>query len=76
MVFKYRRKTDRGSSWDDESMRQAFHAVRVEKKGIRQAAAQFRIPYPTLRKHLIKDKPTQVNTNISAFYIHLNHSTE
>lgn len=60
MVYKYVRKTDRGKGWDKDSMELAFKAVRVDKVPIRQAAAKHNIPYPTLRKHLIKNSTEQV----------------
>lgn len=61
MVFKYKRKTERGKGWTKESMQQAFQAVRIDKLAIREAARKYGIPYPTLQKHLIKDSTDQVN---------------
>ncbi len=61
MVFQYKRKTDRGNGWTKESMENAFKAVKIDRLGIREAARKFDIPYPTLRKHLIKNSTDRVN---------------
>jgi hypothetical protein len=63
MVFNYKRKTDRGNGWTEESMKLAFEAVKTHKLGIREAARKFSIPYATFRKHLIKNSTAVVIQN-------------
>lgn len=54
MVYKYKRRTER-ASWIEETLQAAMEAVTEdEKMSIRGAAEKFNIPYPTLRKHIIK----------------------
>ncbi len=60
MVFNYVRKTDRGSRWTEESMAKAMKNIKEDKMAIREAAVNFDIPYPTLRKHCIKGSAAKV----------------
>ncbi len=54
MVYKYKRKMDRGSSWTEASMSAALEAIKstTSPMGIREAAREFDIPYATLHKHV------------------------
>ncbi|CAH1999837.1 unnamed protein product [Acanthoscelides obtectus] len=54
MVFNYKRKTERAQGWDENIMNRAINAINQKGTSIRGAALQFRIPYPTLRKHFLK----------------------
>lgn len=54
MVFKYKRKSTRAEGWTEEIMASALKAIENKTSTIRSAAKQFNIPYPTLRKHYIK----------------------
>jgi hypothetical protein len=62
MVYKYKRRTER-ASWSEAALKSAMSAVTDafdgEKLSIRAAAEKFDIPYPTLRKHIIKNSMTK-----------------
>ncbi len=47
MVYKYKWKMDRGSSWTEASMSAALEAIKstTSPMGIREAAREFDIPY-------------------------------
>lgn len=55
MVYKYTRKTERGSTWTEETMGSAIEAVQ-NGLSIRRAALKFHIPFSTLLKHIESNK--------------------
>lgn len=63
MVYRYKRKTNKGDGWTEEDMQMALSKIKVDKMAIREAASKFHIPYPTLRKHFIKDSAKKVSLN-------------
>lgn len=64
MVHKYERKSDRAATWTEESMKLALHAIQHDKITIRAAARMFVIPYPTLRKHVMKNSAEKVRRGV------------
>ncbi|CAH2018133.1 unnamed protein product [Acanthoscelides obtectus] len=54
MVFKYKRKTERAQGRDENVMNRAINSINQRETSIRGDVLQFRIPYPTLRKHFLK----------------------
>lgn len=52
MVYRYKRKTDRGNSWSEESMAKAVESVRRKELSIHKAAVRYDIKYSTLQKHV------------------------
>ncbi|CAH1958757.1 unnamed protein product [Acanthoscelides obtectus] len=54
MVFKYKRKTERAQGRDENVMNRAINSINQRETSIRGAVLQFRIPYPTLLKHFLK----------------------
>lgn len=55
MVYKYKRKSDRATSWSEEDMARAIEAVKVGMS-IRRASAQFEIKFSTLQRHVKSNK--------------------
>lgn len=51
MVFKYKRKSNRGA-WSEESLKRAMKAVKENGKSIKSTATEFGIPFTTLYRHL------------------------
>ncbi|KAJ8934073.1 hypothetical protein NQ318_016032 [Aromia moschata] len=51
MVYKYKRKSDRATSWSEADMIRAVDAVN-SGMSIRRASAQFEIKFSTLQRHV------------------------
>lgn len=59
MVYKYKRKTDRATSWSEGDMAKAIDAVK-NGTSIRRASVQFGIKFSTLQRHVKNDSKKKV----------------